>query len=235
MSMPAFEGRGILSSPAIVSLSAALLAATACLAPRPSTELSAAVMAKDQATLVRLLVAGRSTEEGSPRPIVWAARTGNAEAIALLAKAGADVDRPDGLNGWTPLQHAVHKRVAGAVLALLKAGADPNAGPSRGPSALMMAAGYGDLDSFDLLLKAGANASFEVEPGINSLWAALGGGAVVDITDGPPLGSCFPRIVAIMKREAPGLKIRNDGETRFLRFMAKGGCGALMDRTLGGD
>ena len=53
-------------------------AAAACRAPRPTTEVSAAVVAKDQGILARLLASGRSPEEGIPRPIVWAARTGNA-------------------------------------------------------------------------------------------------------------------------------------------------------------
>jgi hypothetical protein len=210
-----------------------LLAIVACHGPAPSTEVSVAVMAGDPEALARLLKSGRSPEEGSPRPIVWAARSGNAPAIALLVEAGADPNRPDGGNGWTPLQHAVHKRAAKAVDALLKAGADPNLGSPHSPSALMMAAGYGDIESFDLLLKGGANASFEIQPGINALWAALGGGAIADITDGPPLGSCFPRIVATVKQQAPRLRIRKDGETRVLRFFAKSGCAALIDASVG--
>lgn len=216
-----------------VFTSAALLLALACRAPRPSTEIAAAVVAMDLEALARLIDAGRSVEEGSPRPIVWAARTGNVAAIALLRQAGADVNRPDGVNGWTPLQHAVHKRQAKAAAALLDAGAHPNAGPSHGPSALMMAAGYGDQATFDLLIEAGADPSFEVAPGINALWAALGGGAISDITDGPALGSCFPGIVAMLKREAPALRIPRDGATRALRAFAKRGCEALIDSSVG--
>lgn len=233
MNRNARELTGTLSRMVLASASAVLLVATACGGPRPETEVSRAIVDKDDQALARLLKEGRSPDQGGPRPIVWAARTGNAPAIALLVAAGADPNRPDGQNRWTPLQHAVHKREAKAVAALLNAGADPNLGSAQGPSALMMAAGYGDRESFDLLLKGGANASFEVQPGINALWAALGGGALVDITDGPRLGSCFPEIVAAMKRQAPGLRIRKDGETRFLRFFAAPGCGALIEASVG--
>jgi hypothetical protein len=150
-------------------------------------------------------------------------------AIALLVEAGADPDRPDGGNGWTPLQHAVHRRQAEAVGALLRVGADPNQRSSPGMPPLMMAAAYGDEASFDLLLDAGADPTFEMEPGIGALWAALGGGAIADITDGPPLGSCFPRIVAAINRVAPALRIHRGGETRLLRFLARPGCRALID------
>ena len=55
----------------------------------------------------------------------WAARTGQAAAIAELVRAGADPDlRDSGPNGWTPLHHAAHKGQLGAVRALLAAGAD---------------------------------------------------------------------------------------------------------------
>src|SRR5262245_30635880 len=164
--------------------------------PLAATELSRAVVAEDDRALARLLAAGERPDEGEPRPLTWAARLGNVEAIRRLAKAGADLDRGDGGTRWTPIQHALHKRQAKAVAVLLDLGADPNRRAAAGPSPLMMAAGYGDLDSVEALLRAGADASFELEPGINALWAALGGGALTDITDGPPLGSCFPRVAA---------------------------------------
>ncbi len=204
----------------------------ACGGPQPSTEVARAVVERDDHALQALLKAGSDPEEGRPRPIIWAARADNAQAIRLLTAAGADVNRVEGGNGWTPLQHAVHKRAARAVAALLKAGADPNQGSPHGPSALMMAAGYGDMESFSLLIKGGANPAFEVQPGINALWAALGGGAIADPTDGPPFGTCFPEIVAALQREAPALRIRKEWETRVLRLLAKKGCGPLIEASL---
>ncbi|MEO8499664.1 MAG: ankyrin repeat domain-containing protein [Vicinamibacteria bacterium] len=201
----------------------------ACLGSRPTTDIVRAIEERDDATLQALLKAGGSPEGGEPRPIIWAARSDNSVAIRLLANAGAKVNRPSGGNNWTPLQHAVHKRAAKAVAALLKAGADPNQGSPHGPSALMMAAGYGDRESFNLLIEGGANASFEVQPGINALWASLGGGAIVDITDGPSLGTCFPEIVAAVRKQAPALRIQRGLETRALRFLAKKGCADLIE------
>lgn len=230
----AFEPPHTLCKVVRVVVSAVFLFVTACRAPRPTSEVSRAILAEDAAAVERLLKAGHSPEEGDLSPVVWAARLGDAKAIELLAASAADVNRPSGGNGWTPLQHAVHKRQAPAVAALLRAGADPNLVASRGLSPLMMAAGYGDITSFDLLVKAGANPSFEIEPGINALWAALGGGAIADITDGPPLGSCFPAIVEKMKREAPGLRIQRGGATRVLLFFAKKGCPALIEASIDG-
>ena len=86
-------------------------------------------------------------------PLVRAAREGDVATIATLLKAGAAVDARAGVNGWTPLQHAIHKNQAAAVKALLAAGADANAGSSpksslyaSGVTPLMMAAGYGQLE-----------------------------------------------------------------------------------------
>ena len=64
-------------------------------------------------------------------PLVRAAREGDVATIAALLKAGAAVDARAGVNGWTPLQHAIHKNQAAAVKALLAAGADANAGAAR--------------------------------------------------------------------------------------------------------
>jgi ankyrin repeat protein len=56
--------------------------------------------------------------------VAYAASFGWSEAVHQLAKAGADVDRPDTTYGRTPLMKAaVHGRVS-TVSALLKAGAD---------------------------------------------------------------------------------------------------------------
>ena len=200
--------------------------------PLEATPLTRAVVAEDNRAVARLLNSGAPPDEGELRPIVWAARTGNREAIRLLAKAGADVNREDGGNRWTPIQHAVHKRQADAIATLIELGADPDRRADNGPTALMMAAGYGDLASFNVLLEHGANPGIEISPGINALWAALGGGAIADITDGPPLGSCFPEIVAKIRETAPRLKLARNGETKAMRWIAKKGCAALIEASL---
>jgi len=88
----------------------------------------------------------------------WAARTGQAAAIAELVRAGADPDlRDSGPNGWTPLHHAVHKNQPGAVRALLAAGADVNGRADNGLTPLMLAAAQGEPEIVEELLRAGAN------------------------------------------------------------------------------
>jgi hypothetical protein len=212
-------------------LAVALCTLAAC-QPLETTELTRAVVAKDNGAVARLLSAGAAPDEGKLRPIVWAARLGNSDAIRLLAKAGADVNREDGGNDWTPIQHAAHKRQAGSIATLIELGADPNRRSGNAPSALMMAAGYGDLASVNVLLANGADPSLEISPGINALWAALGGGAIADITDGPPLGSCFPKVVARIRETAPRLRLARNGETKAMRVIAKEGCAALIDASL---
>ena len=84
--------------------------------------------------LASLAVACGGHRQEMPR-LVRAARTGDVATITMLLKAGTAVDARAGVNGWTPLQHAIHKNRTAAAKALLAAGADPNAG-SRPPSSL---------------------------------------------------------------------------------------------------
>jgi hypothetical protein len=107
--------------------------------------------------------------------IVAAAREGDAAAVRRLAKEGADVNAPDGGNGWTPLLHAVHKDRIRSVEALLDAGADVNRTAENGVTPLMMAAGYGYTDIVQVLLRRGARASLQNQSGESALdWALTG-------------------------------------------------------------
>ncbi len=168
-------------------------------------------------------------------PLHHAARQGDLAAIATLLEAGA-VDARAGVNGWTPLQHAIHKNQAAAVKALLAAGADANAGsgpPSSrhasGVTPLMMAAGYGQLEIVEALLAAGADPRAS-HGNVNALWAAAGFGAIADITDGPPLGSCFPDVVDAILAKAPELRLRWGMEARLSYWLAGKDCKGLIDR-----
>src|SRR6266404_5846559 len=100
----------------------------------------------------------RSGEPSSP--IIGAAREGDVLAIADLVSKGADVNARGGVNGWTPLMHAIHKNQSGSVRALLDAGADLNATAGH-ETALTMAAAYGYADIVRLLLDRGAPATPE--------------------------------------------------------------------------
>lgn len=201
-----------------------------CRGATPTTPLSQAIVAGDVKKVEALLKAGQSPDEGPGRPIVWAARGGQVESIRLLVAAGVDVNAMDhGDNQWTPLQHALHKREVDAARTLVEAGADVSRHSAGQMPSLMMAAGYGDLRSVKLLLDHGADASFEFQPGITATWAAAGGMALADITDGPPIGTCFPEIVRVLREKAPNVRFHRNIETRFLRFVAKRECAALIE------
>ena len=188
----------------------------------PGTPLAAAAAA-GRIDHLRELLARRADPEERDRhgwaPLHYAARHGQVEAIAALLAAGAFVDRPDTANGWTPLLHAVHKRQDAATRALLAAGADPNGRGRGGPPPLLMAAGYGATTMVRALLERGADPRAE-DRGINALWAAAGGGAIADITDGPKLGSCFPAVVDALLERAPDLRLPSGLETRVLSWLA---------------
>lgn len=91
--------------------------------------------------------------------------------------------------------HTIYKRSSRAASALIEAGADVNARGGAGVTALIMAAGYGETDVVRAVLTAGADPRAATEDGIDAVWSAAGGGAIADITDGPPLGACFPDTV----------------------------------------
>jgi ankyrin repeat protein len=86
-------------------------------------------------------------------PLIVAARQGDATRIAMLVKAGDDVNQRGGVNHWTPLMHAVHKNQPTAVRALIDAGADVNmtAGARGNDTALRLAEIDHDADIVKIL------------------------------------------------------------------------------------
>lgn len=164
-------------------------------------------------------------------PLHVAARSGDAATIAALVKAGVDPDEPDRRGTrWTPLMHAVHKNQKAAVAALLAAGAKVDARTADGTTALMMASGYGQLENVKALLAAGADPHLENHDNLDPLWAAAGYGALVDITDGPPLGSCFPDVADALLQRAPDLRLERGFEATLVYWIARKDCKALIDR-----
>jgi ankyrin repeat protein len=98
-------------------------------------------------------------ESGPPiSPLIAAAREGDISRIAELVKSGADVNQRGGVNNWTPLMHAVHKKRPGSVRTLLDAGADVNlvAGGRGRDTALGLAEVDGDDDIAAMLRDHGA-------------------------------------------------------------------------------
>jgi ankyrin repeat protein len=140
--------------------------------------------------------------------MMWAARNGAVDAIALLASRGVDVNQPDaGRNHWTPLQHAVHKQQPGAVRVLLEWGAEPDATQPGNTTPLFMAADSMDPTMVELLLDAGADAQFAGPGGRTALTQAVSGGALWDLTDRPLLGGCRTATVRALVTANPDVRV----------------------------
>jgi ankyrin repeat protein len=210
-----------------------LLVVMACKA-QPGSPLATAAGSGDVERIGTLLAVGANPDERDNHgwtPLQWAARGGYVGAIRALVAGGAHVDLKDsGVNGWTPLMHAIHKEQNEAALALLEAGADPNLRSRGDATALLMAAGYGNTTLVRALIERGADPRAATD-GVTALWAAAGGGAIADFTDGPPLGSCFPETARVLQAAAPDLRLEDDFETRALAWFARSPeCADLLRR-----
>jgi ankyrin repeat protein len=151
-------------------------------------------------------------------PLISAARDGNVEQIKRLVAARVDVNEPGGVNHWTPLMHAIHKNQAGAVEALLEAGAQVNV-VSGNTTALILAAGYGETDIVRMLLSHGADPKLAVRPGVTALAAAVGGSRDIDNNTA---GKCQTDTVKALLERDSSLLIPSDSEA--VQTAQKGGC-----------
>src|SRR5262245_22484502 len=125
------------------------------------TALHWAAMKNDVDLVQTLLFAGANaratTRIGAYTPLLLAAKSGNADVIAPLAKAGADVDAATS-NGTTALMFAAASGNIAAVEALTERGADVNARESvRGLTPAMFAAASNRAAVLDVLAKKGAD------------------------------------------------------------------------------
>jgi ankyrin repeat protein len=96
--------------------------------------------------------------------LMMAALRGQAVWVQRLISRGAAINRA----GWTPLHYAASGPEPQVVALLLERGARLEALSANGTTALMMAAGYGAIDSADLLLAKGADAKRRNERGLNA-------------------------------------------------------------------
>lgn len=167
---------------------------------RPGEPLSKAAADGDLSAVQRLLPGATPADRQSA--LVWAARSGQAAAVDLLIKSGADPNARWGMNNWTVLMHAIHKDQPEAVRALLNDGADANARSPGEETPLMMAAGYGYADIVRLLLERGADARATRSNGENALDYALTG--MTDI-DRFTFGRCQSEAVRVLREKAPGV------------------------------
>ena len=129
--------------------------------------------------------------EGSPcHALVWAARGGWPAPILAITARGVNPNAcHEGVHGWTPLMHAIHKSQRAAVQALIGAGVNVNAAAPHAFTPLMMAVGNGDLPIVRMLLAAGADPRATTPNGTSVIGIAISGGAFTDI-ERPLLGAC---------------------------------------------
>ena len=112
-------------------------------------------------------------------PLASAARSGHVDAIELLLGRGADPHRGCGVNGWTPLLHALHKNQVAAALRLMATSTAPSA---ELDDALFMAAGYAQTTAVAALLKQGADPRKDFGDGANALSNAVAGAFDIDFS-----------------------------------------------------
>jgi ankyrin repeat protein len=214
----------------LVGMGTALIASAACGAT-PRRPVAAAAVADAADTVRRLLADGHppdDAEEDGITPVMWAARYGAINAMAVLLDAGADANARDKNNGWTPLLHAVHKQQPQAVRLLLERGADANTAGSGGVTPLLMAADDPDPSTVKALLEYGANPRAEAPGGATPLTRAVSGGAMTDI-DRPLLGGCRRATVGALMAHDPTLRVaRNAAGLQAIWWARFHGCEEVL-------
>jgi hypothetical protein len=201
---------------------------------KPETPLTSAAQDGDFEQVRRLLASGMSVDETGGfgfTPLIWGARQGHVSVVRELLKHGANPELRAGVNGWTPLMHAVHKGQEAAAMALVDGGAAVDATDGKGMTALIMAAGYGYSAIVKGLLKRGANPYSSTADGSNALTVAVGG--VPDI-DRFTVASCQAGTVEALLDRAPDLKLRENFSGRLARLSARlGNCREMLRRLEG--
>lgn len=165
-----------------------------------------------------LLLAGCGFLSGPISPLISAARSGDVAKIRELASAGADLNAPGGVNGWTPLMHAVHTNQPGSVQVLLDRGAAVNQ-HAGGTTALIMAAGYGYTDIVNLLLQHGADPRATARDGGTALEAAFEGSSDPDRNTA---GQCQTSTVKAIVESDRGLRLSEDSAA--IQAARRAGC-----------
>ena len=157
-------------------------ALTGCFRTGPGASLVRASRTGNLSTMKSLLDHGadpNATGAFGMTPLASAARNGMIDAIELLLARGADPHRGCGVNGWTPLQHALHKDQLAAAQRLLAVCSPPS--PEL-DDALFMAAGYAQTAAVAALLEHGANPHKDFGDGANALSNAVSGAFDIDFS-----------------------------------------------------
>ncbi len=203
-----------------------VLLPTAC-HPAPDSPLGQAAAEGRTAEIERLIAAGAPVDgrDGEFTPLIWAARSGQVEALRLLVARGADPNRRAGVNDWTPVLHAIHKGQTDTAVALLEAGARLDG--SIGEEALMMAAGYGNAWMVRVLLERGMDPHAGNSNGMTPLSNAVGGAWDIDYS----WTGCGPHteVVRALLERAPDLKLPDNAWGKAARLQARRkGCDEML-------
>jgi uncharacterized protein len=132
--------------------------------------LHSAVQSGDTAKIKELLTGGMDPNErrGNRTPLMIAARSANADAVACLIDQGAELEAQDSqgstalmfaAGGWAYTGKGKEEKCLEVVDTLLERGADPNACGNRGQTAMRYALGAGNKRVMEVLRRHGATDS----------------------------------------------------------------------------
>ena len=200
-------------------------ALSGCFLGGPDTPLGRAAGGGDLAAMTALLDQGADPHAIGAHgmtPLASAARNGQVEAIELLLVRGADPHRGCGVNGWTPLLHALHKDQPAAAERLIATCTSPS---SELDEALFMAAGYAQIDAVAALLKRGANPRKDFGDGANALSNAASGAFDIDFS----YRGCATHTATVRELLAvPDVKLQGSAGTAARRAAERRGCTEMV-------
>jgi hypothetical protein len=159
-----------------------------------------------------------------------AAREGDVATIDALLDGGARLEEPVGVNGWTPLLHAVHKGQVAAAQRLLERGASVNGDIGR--QALLMAVRYSHPQMVRLLLAHGVDPAADGTNGETMVHTALGGPS---LDPDMPRTECSRRteVMRALLERRPKLRVGDAIESTvvlwYTRFRGCEGLAALAE------
>ena len=126
----------------------------------PNAPIADAAMAKDTATVRKLLKEGvdvNASQGDGMTALHWAALNGDAELASMLLYAGANLGAKTRIGGYTPLHLAAQVGNAAVIAPLIAAGAPVATATTTGATALMQASHAGSTDAVRMLLENGAD------------------------------------------------------------------------------